>query len=159
MIIEGRFLLEKFPGKGGWTYAVLQGVMASKKNPFGWKKVRGTIDGHEIRHYHLMSMGHLQLFLPVNAAIRKKIRKEAGQWVDVVLHPEEELFVVPRWIEECFKQEPQAWSFFVQLSESEQKHYVKWIEGAKKDVTKTRRIVTAMERLARGEKLYSPPKS
>lgn len=43
-IIDAIVLLEKFSGKGGWTYAALPGVKTIKSNPFGWQKVRGFID-------------------------------------------------------------------------------------------------------------------
>ena len=74
-LVDNVYVLEKFPGKGGWTFARIPEISQDKKQPFGWKKVRGTIDGYEIRKYHLMPMGNGLLFLPVKAEIRKKIGK------------------------------------------------------------------------------------
>ena len=56
--------------------------------PFGWVKVRGFIDEFELKQYKLMPMGAGKLFLPVNAAIRKKIKKQAGDTVKIVLYPD-----------------------------------------------------------------------
>jgi hypothetical protein len=74
-LVNGDYLLQKFPGKGGWTYAAIPEILQNKKNPFGWVKVKGSVDGYELKQYKLMPMGEGRLFLPVKAAIRKKIKK------------------------------------------------------------------------------------
>jgi hypothetical protein len=74
-LVDKLFKLERFPGKGGWTYARIPQILPSTDQPFGWVKVRGSIDGYEIDKYHLMPMGNGKLFLPVKADIRKKIKK------------------------------------------------------------------------------------
>jgi hypothetical protein len=56
-IVDKKFLLEKFHGKGGWTYVSIKNNTLNKKGPFGWVRVRGTIDDYEIRKYHLMPTG------------------------------------------------------------------------------------------------------
>jgi len=43
-LVNNTYLLKKFPGKGGWTYASIPEVLQDKKVPFGWVKVCGTID-------------------------------------------------------------------------------------------------------------------
>src|SRR5690349_21153929 len=94
-LVNKKYLLKKFQGKGGWTFAELPEVTKSKNNSFGWVKVRGTIDGFEIRKYHLMPIGNGKLFLPVKAEIRKAIKKEAGDRVHVILYPDNEPLEVP----------------------------------------------------------------
>lgn len=42
-MVEGRFVLEKFPGKGGWTYAALPDVYQDKTRPFGSRQVKGML--------------------------------------------------------------------------------------------------------------------
>jgi len=44
-LIDQKFVLKKIPGKGGWTYADLPRVIQNSNTPFGWVKVKGTIDG------------------------------------------------------------------------------------------------------------------
>ena len=78
-LIDNEYLLEKFSGKGGWTYAAIPEIKPDKHAYFGWVRVRGSIDGYEIRAYHLMPMGNGKLFLPVKADIRKKIGKKANR--------------------------------------------------------------------------------
>lgn len=147
-------MLEKFKGKGGWTYARIPEVTKNKNSPFGWVKVRGTIDGFEIKKYHLMPMGNGILFLPVKAEIRKKIKKDVGDYVHVVLFPDDEPLEVPEEMMLCLKDEPKALKFFNSLSESEQKFYIDWIYAAKKEETKIDRLAKTVNRLLLGLKMY-----
>lgn len=75
--IDKDYLIEKFPGKGGWTYAGIPELSQNSKNPFGWVKVFGFIDTIELSHYKLMPMGEGRLFMPVKAAYRKKLKKRS----------------------------------------------------------------------------------
>ena len=77
-LVNNDYLLEKFQEKGGWTYAQIPKVLQNKHSPFGWVRVRGTIDDFEIKNYHLMPLNNGKLFLAVKAGIRKKIKKQAG---------------------------------------------------------------------------------
>ena len=153
-LVNKRYRLEKFPCKGGWTFARIPEILQDKKAHFGWVKVKGTIDGYEIRKYHLMPMGNGSLFLPVKAEIRKKIKKNAGDLVHVILYSDNEPLEVPDEMLQCLKDEPSALKFFQSLSESERNLYVRWIYSAKKEETKVERLVKAINRLMRGLKLY-----
>ncbi|MCG3166531.1 MAG: hypothetical protein POELPBGB_02310 [Bacteroidia bacterium] len=153
-LVSKKFLLEKYPGKGGWTFARLPDIRPDKKSPFGWRKVRGTIDGFEIRKYHLMPMGNGDLFLPVKAEIRKAIKKHEGDYVHIVLFPDNEPMEVPEEMLLCLNDEPDALRFFNALTESEQRYYINWIYSAKKEETKIDRLAKAINRLLKKEKFY-----
>lgn len=153
-LVNKKYKLEKFQGKGGWTYARIPEIVQDKSAPFGWVKVKGSIDGYEIKSYHLMPMGNEQLFLPVKAAIRKKISKEVGDWVQVVLYPDNDPVEVPAELLQCLEDEPAALKFFNTLSDSEKKYYTEWIYTAKKEETRISRMATTINRLANRLKMY-----
>lgn len=157
-LVNKKYLLEKFPGKGGWTFARIPEIKQDKKMPFGWRKVRGTIDGVEIKKYHLMPMGDGKLFLPVKAEIRKKIKKTVGDFVHVILFHDTEPLDIPEEFLLCLEDEASALTFFNSISESEQKYYIQWIYCAKKEETKIGRMAKAINRLAKGKKMYDQEK-
>lgn len=157
-LTDKEYLLEKIPGKGGWTYARLPEISSDKKNPFGWRKVKGTIDGYAISKYNLMPMGEGVLFLPVKAEIRKMIGKQAGDYVHVVLYPDHEPLETPAEFLDCLKEEPKALRFFKTLNESERKFYIQWIYSAKREETKINRLAKAINRLALSLKYHDAAK-
>lgn len=153
-LVDKLYLLEKFPGKGGWTFTRIPEIPQDKKAHFGWVKVRGTIDGYEIRKYHLMPMGNGMLFLPVKAEIRKHTKKKEGDFVHVILYPDNEPLEVPEEMLMCLQDEPEALHFFKSISESEQKFYIQWIYSAKKEETKIDRLAKTINRLQKKLKMY-----
>jgi hypothetical protein len=153
-LIDKKYLLEKYPGKGGWTFARIPEILQDKKAHFGWVKVKGTIDGFEIKKYHLMPLGNGMLFLPVRAEIRKKIKKKEGDWVHVVLYPDNEPLEVPGEMLICLQDEPKALKFFNSLSEGEKKYYIQWIYSSKKEETKIDRLARTINRLMNGLKFH-----
>lgn len=152
-LVNKKYLLEKFQGKGGWTYAQIPEILQNKNSRFGWVKVRGTIDGFEIKNYHLMPMGNGKLFLPVKAGIRKKIGKKEGDHVHVVLYADNLPVEIPEELKLCLSDEPDAYETFLTYSDGEQKAFIEWIYSAKTDETKVERISKTLDKLARGQKL------
>ncbi|QGY42241.1 DUF1905 domain-containing protein [Maribellus comscasis] len=154
-LVDKEYLMQKYPGKGGWTYAEIPEILQNKNNPFGWVKVKGSIDGFELKNYKLMPMGNGKLFLPVKAQIRKEIKKKAGDFVHIILFADDLPYKIPHEIQECLLNEPKeiAERFF-NFSEGEQKAYIDWIYAAKTIKTKTHRIITMMERLQQNLKFY-----
>jgi hypothetical protein len=146
-LVNKNYLLEKYPGKGGWTYAAIPEILQDKKTPFGWVKVKGSIDGFEIKNYRLMPMGNGKLFLPVKAGIRKKIGKKEGDLVKVILYADPDPPEIPGELLLCLKEEPRAYKTFLSFTESEQKAYIDWIYSVKKEETKVERMATTINRL------------
>lgn len=151
-LVDKDYLLEKFPGKGGWTYALIPEILQDKHSHFGWVIVNGSIDGYAINKYHLMPSGNGQLILAVKAEIRKKIKKQAGDYVHVILYADNEPLDIPDELLLCLYDDPEAWQFFRSLNESEQHNYVKWIYSARTDETRVERIAKTLVRLSKHQK-------
>ena len=151
-LVDKEYLLEKFPCKSGWTYAAIPEILPDKNAPFSWVKVRGSIDGFEIDRYHLMPTGKGTLMLSVKAEIRKKIKKQAGDYVHVILYSVNEPLEVPEELLLCLQDDTEALQFFNSLNENEQHNYVKWIYSAKTDKTKVDRIAKTLVSLSKHQR-------
>lgn len=156
-LVDRDSLLEKFPGKGGWTYTLIPEVWQDKSTPFGWVKVRGAIDTYQLEQYKLMPMGDgKHLFLPVKAAIRKQIKKEAGDIVHVLLYEDSSTLVIPDEIISCLKDDStESHTKFMAYSEGEQKAFVDWINSAKTEETKAKRIIEMLDKIKINKGFYS----
>jgi len=154
-LIDKEYLLEKFQGKGGWTYAQIPEILPGKHLPFGWVRVRGTIDNFEIKNYHLMPMGNGSLFLPIKAEIRKRIKKKAGDFVRVTLFADNLPPEIPEELKGCLLDEPNGLETFLTFTNSEQKAFIDWIYSAKTDKTKVERIVKTLDKMTTAQKLIS----
>jgi len=151
-LVDKEYLLEKFTGKGAWTYALIPEIPQGKNTHFGWVKVRGLIDEYELKQYKLMPAGNGKLFLAVKAAIRKKIKKEAGDYVRIKLYLDSSPTEVPEELLLCFENETKIiHQNFLRLTQGEQKTYLDWIYSAKKEETKAERIANMMSKLAKAK--------
>jgi hypothetical protein len=157
-LVKKKLLMEKFAGKGGWTYVHIPKLPAHTIKHRGHVRVKGTIDGFKISKYNLAPMTDGRFFLPIRIEIRKKIGKEAGAMVEVILYPDNEPVKAPKELLQCLADDPAALKFFNTLTDSNKKYYIDWIYSAKHVETKANRIAKTMDRLARGLKMYDAEK-
>ncbi|OAQ38943.1 hypothetical protein A5893_12965 [Pedobacter psychrophilus] len=150
-LVEKEYLIEKFQGKGGWTFARIPEIPQSNNTPFGWVRVKGTIDGFEIKNYNLQPMGNGSLFLPVKAEIRKKINKKEGDLVRIILFADHLPTEIPEELALCLKVEPNVYETFVSYTNGEQKTIIEWIYTAKTDKTKVERIAKMIDKIIMGK--------
>jgi hypothetical protein len=112
--------------------------------------VKGTINGFPFRS-SLMNMGDGHM-MAVNAELRAGGKCKAGDNVKIVMELDEEVrkVEVPAYLKKMINNDPQAKERWAKLSFSHQKEYVREIDGAKREETRERRIVTMMDALRRG---------
>lgn len=100
-----------------------------------------------------MPMGNGKLFLAVKAEIRKKIGKEEGDWINVVLFADNAPTEIPEELLLCLRDDPPAYKTFLSYTDGQQKEFIDWIYSAKTDQTKVERIAETLRKLANKNKL------
>ncbi len=147
-------VLKKFDSMGektGWTYIEVPKKVTDKLKP-GVKKsyrVRGKLDDHMINAVALIPMGDGLFIIAVNATMRKAIKKNKGQKVAALLEVDDSELPISGDLLECLKDEPVAFDRFSAMPSSHQHYYSKWIESAKTQPTKTKRIAMTVSALVR----------
>jgi len=129
---NGEVLLEKFPGKGGWTFARVPVQFPKSDKPFGWLVVSGKIDELHFEHIKLMPAGDGTLFLPVKAAWRKILKKEAGTIVQIELAVDETPETLPAEALELLRLFPGTFDCFQDLKPEIRRDWLEKIESAVK---------------------------
>ena len=139
--------MEKFPGKGGWTYARLPGLQPDKNQAFGWKAVSGRIDDYSFEHLKLMALGDGSLFFPVRSSLRKTLGKFKGDEVYIELF-EPKRVAPPKELLEALKMtSPEHLSRFLAFDEHRKQSEVHRIYSAKTKETQVKRILELIEKL------------
>jgi hypothetical protein len=130
-LVNQQFILQKFPGKGGWTFAEIPGILGENRNTSGWVKVKGSIDDYTFNQYSLAPMRNGNFFFPVKAEVRKKIKKQAGDYVTIRLFVDDSEIAIPLELQECLETEPGALEAFQKLSLPDKKKHIQSIFSAK----------------------------
>lgn len=147
-IVEGEFSVEKFTGKGGWTYVALPGVTPDAENPYGWVIVSGTIDDVTLQEVKLMPKGDGQVFLALSARLRKQLGKEAGSRVYLKLYLDDKRAELPQEIKECFAHEPkECFDRFIKWPLEHRQARIAAIYQTKNPDERALRIVQMMDEL------------
>lgn len=142
---------EKQGEKTGWTYIEVPVDLAQQLKPGNRKefKVKGKLDAHPIKRVSLFPMGGGKFILVLNAALRKAIAKKHGAMVNVQLTEDKSEFVFNTDFLECLRDEPVADAHFQSLTGSHQRYFSKWIDDAKTEPTRVKRITMAVNALAK----------
>lgn len=148
-MISFKTTLLKFDDQGektGWTYISIPQKIAQQLKPGNKKsfRVKGKIDEYTIKSVALLPMGEGDFIMAVNATIRKAIMKRKGDIVKLALEIDNTILKISPSLLACMEDEPEAIAYFKKLPASHQQYYSKWIEAAKTDATKTKRIALAI---------------
>ena len=154
MKVEFKTTILKFDTKGektGWTYIEIPADVARRLKRANKKsfRVKGTLHQFAVKQVALLPMGDGNFIMPLNASMRKGLGKRHGAMLVVHLEEDKALLKYDADLLQCLEEEPGAKSFFHELSGSHRGYYSKWIESAKTESTKAKRIAQCMEALLR----------
>ena len=144
-MVQYTTIIKKFDKQGektGWTYIevpadIAQTLMPGNKKSF---RVKGMFDSYMFKGVSLLPVGDGNFIIPVNGVMRKAIGKRHGAMLEVKISVDREPFKFSEALMECLNDEPKALVQFKKMPGSYQKHYSKWIESAKTENTKAKRI-------------------
>jgi hypothetical protein len=147
--------IKKFGNQGektGWTYFEVPAELAQELKPGNRKefKVKGKLDAQPVKRVSLLPMGGGNFIFVLNAALRKAIGKRAGAMVKVALEEDKSPFIFNADLLACLDDEPSAKKHFSSLTSSHQRYFSKWIDDAKTEETRAKRIARAVNALAKG---------
>lgn len=155
-MIKFTAILKKFDNQGektGWTYIEIPFDKADKIKP-NFKKsfrVKGRLDEYAIKGVAIMPMGEGNFILPVNAAMRKATGKRKGEKLTVQLAEDTEETAYNADMLECIADEPKAKANFEKMSKGMQRYFSNWIDSAKTEGTKAKRIAQTINALLLGQ--------
>ena len=138
-----------------WPNAACVTLPFNVEEEFGTKgevKVKATFDGVPYRgSIANMGAGHI---LILRNDVRAAIGKSHGDTVivNVQKDTEERVVEVPDVLKAEFKIHPKAEAFYNSLSYTNRKEYARWIDTAKREETKAKRLQKTIEMLLSGVK-------
>lgn len=137
--------------KTGWTYIEIPADIAQQLKPNNKKsfRVKGKLDNFKINSVALMPMGDGNFIIPFNAVMRKGTGKRKGTMITVIIEEDKTPLQLNEDFIACLNDDPAAIKHFNSLAGSHRNYFSKWIDSAKTDETKTKRIAMAVSALSR----------
>lgn len=154
-MVRFKAFIEKFAKMGeksGWTYIEVPLDIAEKLKPGNKKsfRVKGKLDHYSFEGISLLPMGEGNFIMALNVDIRKSIKKQKGDLVQVQMEEDKKEKKLSAVFLECLEDDSRAMKFFKTLPPGHQRYFSNWIDSAKTDATKAKRIAQAINGLAMG---------
>jgi hypothetical protein len=152
-MLEYKTTILKFGSMGektGWRYILVSAAQAhqlksDRKTSF---RVKGRLDAMEISGVALIPVGEGDFILPLNAEMRKKLRKVEGAPLYVELEEDPDGPTLDPEFLACLQEVPEALAWFETLAGSHQRYFSKWISDAKTQSTREKRLVESLKALS-----------
>ena len=148
--------IEKFESNGektGWSYVFIPQEIADqiKANSRVGFRVHGLIDGVTVNGMSsIMPVKESGFILPLNKPLRKLLRKEAGAIVELRLEFDADFKIeIPEDLEVCLAQEDGLLEHFFSLVKSHQNYFISWLNTAKTEPTRTKRLIMIVDAMAK----------
>ncbi len=148
-----KFTAELKEGKRGGVGIQIPFNVEKEFGTKGQVKVKATFDGKPYRG-SIAPLGEGVHFIGVYKSIRKAIGKTSGDKVKVTIEKDTEprTVDVPGDFQNELNKNQKAKEIFNNFAYTHKKEYVRWIEEAKKQETRKRRLLKAVEMIAGGKK-------
>jgi len=149
-MVEFTTEIQKFAEQGektGWTYIEIPLDIAEQLKPNHRKafRVKGFLDALAIQGMGLVPMGEGNFTLALKADIRKALKKRRGDVLRVRLESHDDFeFVPPAGLIECLEEDPESLDFFNTLTKSHREYFYKYIDSAKTEPTRLKRITKTL---------------
>jgi hypothetical protein len=152
-MIQFKTVIEKFGQMGektGWTYIVIPKKISDKLKPNYRKtfRVKGNLDNYPIKNVALFPRGDGDFIMAINATMRKNIKKNKGAEIIVKLETDDKPAPLNKDLLECIKDE-EAKVYFETLTPGHKRYFSNWIDSAKTEPTKAKRIAQTITALSR----------
>ena len=146
--------ISKFDEQGektGWTYIVVPADVAEQIKPNNKKsfRIKGKLDNYKISGVALIPIGNGNFIIPFNESMRKATGKRKGAMITINIEEDKAPLKLNEDFMICLNDEPAALKHFNSLPGSHRNYFSKWIDSAKTEETKTKRIVMAVSALSR----------
>lgn len=135
--------------KSHWTFVEIPASISEKINPGVRRsyRVKGLLDNVEIQGLALFPIKGGGFILPINASLRKSLKKKADDFIDVSLRLDNSVRPLNADLLDCLDEDIDAKNFFNSLSPSHQRYFSNWIDGGRTIETKTKRIAQSLSAL------------
>ena len=154
-MIQYASLIQKFNEMGeksGWSYVAIPQHIANELKP-GCRisfRIKGKIDDISINGIALVPMGEGDFILPLKLSLRKSLKKEKGAMVTLQLEEDKDFKIeMPEDLQECLSEQGHLLANFLKQPKSHQNYFIKWINEAKTEPTRTKRLVQTVQAMDR----------
>jgi hypothetical protein len=148
-------IIQKFEKNGektGWSFIYIPIDISEAMHPGNRKgfRVKGTLDKFHIEGVALIPMGDGEFIMPINDAMRKGTHKAMGSTLTIRIEVDLKEYELNSDFMLCLEDEPRALEHYKSLAKSHQNYFSKWIDSAKTQATKSKRITQSIRALGMG---------
>lgn len=136
--------------KMGWSYIEIPMAIAQQLKPDyrQFYRVRGEIDGQSFAGLALTPVGDGDYILPLNGQMRKLLRKRVGDVLFLRLEEDQDFNIeIPEDLAACLLEDGNLMERFTALPKSHRNYFIKYINEAKTEPTRTKRLTMTVEAL------------
>ncbi len=139
--------------KTGWTYISLDKELAEKIKPHNKKsfRVKGKMDACPVKGLAVLPVGGGEFIISLNEVLRTKLRKKVGDVVACQLEEDLEYKVdIPADLHSILREEKSMIDNFMKLLPSHRAYFITWINAAKTEITRTKRLAMTANAMYNG---------